>query len=89
MNCTYCNHPTYVHDYRNKCNVPGCDCIYDHDSAQLSALEVCVDELRTENKRLNIAIDEVKVILADCPFESWWKVGMWMEKYGVDPKEII
>jgi hypothetical protein len=55
----------------------------------LSALEVCVDELRTENKRLNIAIDEVKVILADCPFESWWKVGIWMEKYGVNPKETV
>ena len=46
MNCTYCNHPVHVHDYKDKCNVPGCDCIYSHDSAKLTALEVEIERLR-------------------------------------------
>jgi hypothetical protein len=44
-------------------------------------------KLRSDLEKANIAIDEVKIILADCPFESWWKVGLWMEKYGVHAEE--
>lgn len=84
MNCIKCGHPATSHD-SGGCLARDSNGPYGQCACRVREIDMLRQELtqlHSDLEKAEIAIDEVKVILADCPFESWWKVGLWMEKYG-------